>query len=579
MLLKYIKITNDEGLIRQIDFHVGLNLIVDQTPDNTADSGNNVGKTTLLNIISYCLGGKAEKIYQSADRKENTEVKEFLNETNVEVEMCMAQSMDDNARKVTVRRNFKSGKRAALRTVNGCSANSNDAFTSMLQNALWNTNTTHPSFRQIISRSLRIDQERLQHTLDTLDRFGKNIDLEKLHLYWFGASPDDRKEAVSKELEDARKQLKWLEHDNTSSQLYTQLNRTNSEIYRLEQQKSEYQPNPDFENDLRQLTECKNRLRRLAQQHTQLKTRKQLISDAAHEMKALQSDTREQQVGEIYRQAKAFCPQLHHNYAELLKFHNEMLARRADFVTAEMPEINRKIRECEHEIDENLRLEQQLEDKLQLSVTLQQFDHIVRQLTELYRKKGEIEANTNRIDETRSTIERKEHELGTINDTLFSTEWRNYVQQQVDQFNQYFTSMSQRLYGADFEVMFDIRTQRNNRFYRFWVTAPDNFGDGKKIGEIVCFDMAYVNFATHNQIPCMYFTLYDKLELVHGNQLVTFAEAADAQPLQQSIAAILHDKLPQQLDDNRHVVLTLSETDRLFRMEESAWYKARHRTR
>ena len=49
MFLKSLKIENSLGLIREIEFHKGLNLIVDETVEkNKKATGNNVGKTTVL---------------------------------------------------------------------------------------------------------------------------------------------------------------------------------------------------------------------------------------------------------------------------------------------------------------------------------------------------------------------------------------------------------------------------------------------------------------------------------------------------------------------------------------------------
>ena len=53
MYLKYLIISNCNGLIRRIDFHPGLNLIVDDTQEGTEMTGNNVGKTTVLRLIDY----------------------------------------------------------------------------------------------------------------------------------------------------------------------------------------------------------------------------------------------------------------------------------------------------------------------------------------------------------------------------------------------------------------------------------------------------------------------------------------------------------------------------------------------
>ena len=56
MFLKQLRIESEDGLIRDLNFHQGLNLIVDETPDSNTETGNNVGKTTVLRLIDICLG-------------------------------------------------------------------------------------------------------------------------------------------------------------------------------------------------------------------------------------------------------------------------------------------------------------------------------------------------------------------------------------------------------------------------------------------------------------------------------------------------------------------------------------------
>ena len=61
MFLKSLTIFLGDGtIIRNIQFHAGLNLIVDETPIVSGkETGNNVGKTTVLKLIDFCLGAKA----------------------------------------------------------------------------------------------------------------------------------------------------------------------------------------------------------------------------------------------------------------------------------------------------------------------------------------------------------------------------------------------------------------------------------------------------------------------------------------------------------------------------------------
>ena len=49
-----------EDIIRDITFNLkGLNLIVDNTPEELIESGNSVGKSTTIKIIELCLWAKS----------------------------------------------------------------------------------------------------------------------------------------------------------------------------------------------------------------------------------------------------------------------------------------------------------------------------------------------------------------------------------------------------------------------------------------------------------------------------------------------------------------------------------------
>ena len=86
MFLKSLTIENPskEETVQNIKFRKGINLIVDTTnPEDIKESGNNVGKTTVLRLIDFCLGGDGKNIYRDREFKEretNTVVKKFSGE-------------------------------------------------------------------------------------------------------------------------------------------------------------------------------------------------------------------------------------------------------------------------------------------------------------------------------------------------------------------------------------------------------------------------------------------------------------------------------------------------------------------
>lgn len=571
MFLKYLQIENIDGLVRRIDFHQGLNLIVDETPAGNEETGNNVGKTTVLRLIDFCFGLDGSKIYSATEGTKvvNEEVKNFLINTEVTITLCLTDGFTADARNVTVRRNFLSGKRCVLE-IDGQKIDKK-TFDTELQKAIWNIETSKPSFRQIISHNFRYDEERLTQTLRTLNRYTKDVEYETLHLYMFGCNFDDgdRRQELNKKLNTDYKYKRRLEKTASKSALRSKLAIVEGEIDELNKKKEELHLNPDFENDLVQLNEVKGNLSELAVKQTSLQLRYTLIEEAVEDLNAQKSDIDTEQLDLIYRQASAMIGQLQHTFEELVSYHNEMLARKAAFVSAELPQIRESISACNKEIA-NLRVkERMLAERLQQSASVEALDELVAQLNLKHQEKGSLEQRIAQIDEVERTISLNEDILKDIDNGLFSQSKQDLIQKQLDKFNQYYSSVSKRLYDESYAIEFSlVKNKEGKSCYKFTPFATDNFSTGKKQGEITCFDMAYIMFADDEQIPCLHFILNDRKELVHDNQLLQIGALANEHLEIQYVASILRDKLPNELNQEQNIVLKLSQRSKLFKIEE-----------
>lgn len=570
MFLKHLIITNCDGLIRRIDFRMGVNLIVDQTPSGTSDTGNNVGKTTLLRLIDYCLGGDAKDIYTSTENGVNNVVKDFLKNTYVVIELCLVDTFNEpDLRKVVIRRDFRSGIKA-LREVDGQNVAEKD-FKNTLQQAIMGIVTDRPSFRQIISHSFRLDEQRLDNALRTITKYASGHEYEALHLFMFGANLDStaRKVALTEIVDTDRAFKNRLEKKASLSVLRSSLGVVENQIKELEAQKEAFNLNPDFEKELNELAVIKQKLSQLAVLQSNLNLRKHLILEAAGELRGMQSDANVQEVADIYQQAQALYPDIQHSFEELLQFHNEMLVRKANFISEELPELETQILKMNEDIATCRAEELRLEKKLNLSVTFEQFDKRISNLNALYQQRGELEATIKQIQEVEEKIKSNEAIIYGIGKDLYSQEHQNLLQKQLDKFNLHFSTISKKVYRERYAIGFDISSNKGKSYYKFSVFATDNFSTGKKQGEIVCFDLAYVTFADEEKIPCLHFILNDKKELLHGNQLMSIAEQAEEQGNVQYVAGMLSDKLPSEMDSSRYTILTLSQEDRLFRIEQN----------
>lgn len=571
MFLRYLQIENVHGLIRRIDFHQGLNLIVDEVSTDNEETGNNVGKTTVLRLIDFCFGMEGNKIYTATEGPKvvNKEVKEFLMETEVLITLCLADGFTENAKKVIVRRNFLSGKRSVLE-INGQKIEKKD-FEGELEKAIWGIETSKPSFRQIISHNFRYDDNRLTNTLRTLNRYTSDIEYETLHLYMFGCNFDDgdRRQELSKKLTTDYKYKRRLEKTASKSALRSKLALVEGEIAELNTKKEELHLNPDFEKDLEQLNKVKASLSELAVKQTALQLRYNLIEEAIEDLKAQKSDIDTQQLELIYRQASAMITTLQHTFEDLLAFHNEMLVRKADFLSAELPQLKHSISACNTDISALRQQEQRLAERLQQSATIEALDELVAQLNLKYQEKGALEQRIAQIEEVDKAIALNEEILKDIDNGLFSQSKQDLVQKQLDKFNQYYSSISKRLYGESYAIEYSlVKNKEGKNTYKFAPFATDNFSTGKKQGEIACFDMAYIMFADDEKIPCLHFIVNDQKELVHDNQLMHIGTLANDHVDIQYVVAILRDKLPTELNKEENIVLKLSQHSKLFKIEE-----------
>lgn len=573
MLIESLRIESVDGLIRNMRFHPGLNLIVDETPDAKTETGNNVGKTTVLQLIDICLGKEPRTIYVSPEdkRTSNEQVKRFLTDKQVVVTLTLTSDWTPQARKVVIRRNFLTyGK--ALREINGVAVSDSD-YIHELQRAIMGVVTTKPTFRQLIAHNIRYTNISTTQTLRCLEGAVPDTVYETLYLYMLGCDFQnaDLREETMDQLNTEQRFKTRLEKVKNKRMMATEYGIIKSEIEDLEKQKSQLHLNPDFESDMQALTDLKFDITSMSAQLSNLKLRHSIIVEAQKEILNQKSDVDTETLRLIYSQANRFLPGLHHSFEDLLAFHNNMLAKKAEFMGMEIPTIEKKISELQRELDILHRQEKQFSDKLLQSVSYADYETLVSSLTQKHERLGSLEQQIRQIDEVDDNIAQLNGVLKDIDADLFDEAFQHKVQTQLDKFNSHFAKISRQLYGEQYAMVYNIVRNRTTGkdVYKFSIILIDtdivNFSTGKKQGEITCFDMAYILFADEEGIPCLHFELYDKKELMHDHQLESIAQFVGSHLNMQFVASILKDKLPDSLNDEKYFVVKLKPEDKLFR--------------
>lgn len=569
MYLKRLKITNQEGLIRNIEFHSGLNLIVDNTPENDyTETGNSVGKTTVLRLVDFCMGKDGKVVYTDpADNGSvHTEVKEFLQNTKVEIELTMTRNWTSDD--VVIRRDFN-GERKAIRAINGVQYKAEN-FESALSEHILGFTTTKPTFRQIISHNIRYSELSLTNVLKTLNSYTSDAEYEALYLFMFGCQIDDtdkRQELIEKiKTEQAFK--KRLEKSNNKNTYRTLLGLVDAKIEALQKKKATLNVNPDFEKNLGALTDVKCKLNSIGAELATLRLKQETVCEAQKEIEEQRSEIDSKQLATIYQQAKALIPNMQKTFEELLSYHNKMVDSRSRFVAISLPMLAKKIETLEKQLKGLLIQEEELANIVTKSDTYEDLEELISEMNQEYQKKGEYENQIRQIENIEIAISETEEAIKSIDEDLFSNEFRDQVQDSINHFNILFTGVSKQLYDEEYVLKVDPVNYRNTGRYIYKFSAFNaNLSSGKKMGEISCFDIAYTMFARDNGIPHLPFLLNDKRELMSDNQLVAIAQIVEREDIQ-FVASILKDKLPTELQDSRYYIAELSKYDKLFRIEE-----------
>lgn len=566
MFLKTLKIEEGEKIIREIFFHKGINLIVDETKTiDSKESGNDVGKTTVLRLIDFCLGGKGQNIYKDQEfkSKSNNEIETYLKDNNVVISLILKDDLDiSNSREITIRRNFLARK-DKIQEINNESFINDREFRQQLKKMIFNSTKPKPSFRQLIAKNIRDEKNRLINAIKVL-HFNTTVDeYEALYLFWLGIdlnSADKKQKLLSQKKIEANLQ-KRLKKESNLSQIEQSLKVINRSINILETQKENFNINENFEKDLSELNKIKFEINSLSQEISRIEIRKELIIESKQDLEKEYTNIDVNQIRLLYDEAKKLNSEIQKTFEETLNFHNSMVSEKIEYITEELPSLETIIKSSKRELQILLSKELKLTDKLQKTGAVTELQKILTQLNSNYEKKGSLEELKRIWTNSISKLKEYENELSKIDKTILDKDV--LIQERIGEFNKFFSSISNSLYGEQFVMSSDL----TEKGYELNISSiSGNLGTGKKKGQIAAFDLAYIQFADSLDIECLHFILHDQIETVHGNQILNLITTIIGEVNCQYIAPVLSDKLPQNISIDAFKVLTLSQKEKLFKV-------------
>lgn len=563
MFLDSLIVKNGEQTIREIKFHKGINLIVDYTAPNSkkTDSGNSVGKTTVLRLIDFCLDGSAKNIYSDPEFKDSNEkIKGFLTQQNICINLNLIEDIDNSdSRRISICRNFLQRSKK-IQTING-DKYSNDEFSSKLKSLIFKTVSEKPTFKQLKSKNIRDEKNKLVNTIRVLSPYDTDVAYETLHLFWFGIDINqDKDELVRKQNLENRLQAR-LKKESTLSQVKQTLLIVDSEIERLTVKKDNFNLNPNYESQLDELNAAKQHVNALSENISRLELRKELILESIDDLNRGFSRASAEHIKKMYEKARSLIPNLQKSFEETLEFHNNMIKEKIDFISQDLKQLDEELFADKKSLTYYLLEEERLSKELKKSGAVEELQDIISELNGFYEQKGKLTEQKSVWEKSNKELEEIEKSLVKMSNEIESKDM--LIQEKIADFNKIFSKFSSKLDG----VHSLLSAEPENGIYKFSISNIEgNPGTGTKKSQMASFDLAYIAFADENKIPCLHFVLQDQIENVHANQITNLFTDLVNQVNCQYVLPVLRDKLPNDIDITHLEVLSLSSKDKFFKL-------------
>ena len=566
MQLVSLTIARANQVLREIKFKQGLNLILDRPTVAGTESGNNVGKTTVLRLIDFCLGSDGDEIWQDPEFKGsiNQDVYDLLHGTPV---VYITLAISDRLRgDHSFRRSFKvKGQQGSgLCYVDDVPQDSITAYRDEVKNFLFGTKARKPTLRQLVPKFVRTSNSVMSKTLKFLGSYGSEVDNEAVHLFLFGffnvgvleerAALTDKRAVVARDLQGATRMRK----EGEIEQLLLHLRREIDEAQAAIEIRGEV---PEIAAAANAVSEIRVEASAIGSALARIEGEIASMSLAIASLKNDYASIDFVAVKSIYSEAGKYHEKLQHDWEDLSNFVANLRGRKERFLQRQLDDLNAKaalaqqalatlhVREDDQvtALRQTRAFEVALEARADLHEKLKQMGGLEESLKSIQSLRATLEEIDERLDETKKTVESGKAQLT----------------QRVSLFNGFFSALSKELYGEQYLLTFD--ESKNGSVVFSLTSVGANVGAGKKVSQTAAFDIAYIKFLRAAGINFPTFVCHDGVEAVHGNQLSELLTTANSLDGQLVLAAI-RDKLPgiseTFLEENS--ILELSQDDKLF---------------
>ena len=563
-MLKNLKIYSTNGdfknllitkLIRNVSFKKGLNLIIDS--DDITGKGNDIGKTTFINLIDLCFGARdidiiySDKETQTSKNNPNI-VQRFIENKKIVIELDLLGHQ--------IIRPLFSTKPKNIFLLDGKQVKHKE-IQEFLCSLFFGVSCEYISFRNLMAKFIRNNKESMDNIIDYLSSFTRDDVYKAVRLLLFGYDNVQQTKELSKLKENQReyKNLKSYYIRNTAyneNELEQLINLETYHINDLHQKLNELNTSDGIMDIIKEESHNKSELKELIETYSYIDYKIKRFNDSIATLNSNISIIEVSVLEQIYKETLAYIPKLQKKFSDLVEIHNKTINNERSFILSNLNSLKEQRTQIELDIRKL--------SKENISVELiKEINNLSEQLSDANRKLGEYNERRKQLNDIAEKINTVDSKIKKITETIDAG--LKIFNENISYFNQIFHKFQEEVYGeastfiySDSEWGFKLSTDKSKS------------GSGQKKGEVILFDLAYNKLATEKNIKSPKFIIHDQLELTDitpkEEVFVKILPQLDCQFIVPSIRSSLTVLGEDFIKEN--TILELAKTNKLFRIEE-----------
>lgn len=547
-----VKSSITDEIIREIKFNeYGLSLIVDETDSRT--SGSNIGKTTAVKIIDLCLGAKSiSSLYKEKDTGENHIVKDFLEKNKIVSELMGI--IGDN-KYVFKRALYKNGRNE----INGEVVNNITEYRNKLNEIIFNNRNNKPTFRQLISKFIRLENSNENSLLKYLGTYCKNYEYQAIYEYLYGIDTSKSKNVdIFSINEDINKDIGAIFRKNGVSSLNefkAKINLMKEEVEKFKKAYSEVTVIEEYEDKKQEIEKILAQINKLEGISAKGRLKIHLMKEKIKKEQEKIFSVDHRLLKKMYDETKVLLNKPLKDFEELEKFHNGMVNKRIEILRESLQEMEHSLKS----VDDTLNKLRKEYETNYVNFNTELKDKFEEKYSEFSMNKIKLQ---NYINDYEYIVEKQKEKQRNLDKKVEKNNDFDKKQIIKEKINHYFKDLTDKIIGEPFAILLN---DNDDEFPVKIIGMNGKPGTGIKKAMITCFDLAHINLILDRKYHMPVFEIHDKLENIDLKELKNIIDVA-RNFKGQYVFPILNDRIEKLGILKEEIVLRLSSDDKFFHL-------------